>query len=78
MSSTPLPDLYAKWMEAALGTELPAEPRATCHDCVMCKGAAPPADLAPKVRFSPNSKCCTYTYCMYRCNLRGGMHLRVR
>lgn len=60
MGSTPLPDLYAKWMEDALGSELPAEPRATCHDCVMCKGAAQPAELAREVRFSPNSKCCTY------------------
>jgi Fe-S-cluster containining protein len=60
MSSTPLPDLYAKWMEDALGSELPAEPRATCHDCVMCKGAAQPAEVAREVRFSPNSKCCTY------------------
>jgi len=60
MSSTPLPDLYAKWMEDALGTELPAEPRATCHDCVMCKGAAQPAALAREIRFSPISKCCTY------------------
>ena len=25
MNSTPLPDLYAKWMEDALGSELPAE-----------------------------------------------------
>lgn len=60
MSSTPLPDLYAKWMEDALGSELPAEPRATCHDCVMCKGAAQPAEVAREIRFSPNSKCCTY------------------
>jgi len=60
MSSTPLPDLYAKWMEDALGSELPAEPRATCHDCVMCKGAAPPAEVAREVRFSPNVKCCGY------------------
>src|SRR5262245_15774211 len=35
-SATPLPPLYAGWMEALLGGSLPDESEATCDDCAMC------------------------------------------
>ncbi len=50
-----LPRLSAAWMEAVLGAPVPAEPRATCADCAMCRPAKPETPA-----FSPGVKCCTY------------------
>jgi hypothetical protein len=58
MSETPLPPLYARWVEHLLGTTIPAEPKATCSDCAMCDGRAD--DLPSEMRFRPDAKCCTY------------------
>lgn len=59
MTTTPLPKLYAKWMEELLGAELPGETRATCDDCVMCKPSATSA-LPDFSQFDPSIKCCTF------------------
>lgn len=58
-SSNPLPPLYARWFNELLGGELPAEPRATCHDCAMCDstGATQPTN---RQLYHPQVKCCTY------------------
>ena len=52
--SSPLPPTYTAWMTQLLDGPIPTEPRATCHDCAMCR---PDAGL---VRFDPQVKCCTY------------------
>ncbi|MCA9545602.1 MAG: hypothetical protein KC613_14455 [Myxococcales bacterium] len=50
-----LPVTYARWLEELLGEAPPSEPKATCHDCVMCQPDLP-ADRA----FNPATRCCTY------------------
>ncbi len=50
-----LPALYARWLEELLGEPAPDEPKATCHDCVMCQPGIP-EDRA----FNPSTRCCTY------------------
>jgi hypothetical protein len=55
MSETPLPPLYARWVEGLLGTTIPDEHKATCSDCAMCKDTIPVA-----LQFRPDTKCCTY------------------
>src|SRR5690242_5557372 len=60
MSTTPLPPLYASWMEECFGGELPSENRATCDDCAMCGEAAERDGTPPELRFDPTTKCCTY------------------
>ena len=57
-SSTPLPPLYARWIEELLGTEIPAQTRSTCEDCAMCKESADPR--LQLERFNPTFKCCTF------------------
>lgn len=58
MSTTPLPPLHARWIESAIGTELPAETRATCDHCAMLpdgdSGPIPPEPIFTRAR------CCTY------------------
>jgi hypothetical protein len=54
-STTPLPPLYARWIEGLLGAPVPAETDATCADCTMCR--EPPATE----RFDAKTRCCTYT-----------------
>jgi hypothetical protein len=55
MSETPLPPLYARWVEGLLGATIPEEHEATCSDCAMCKDDVPAA-----LQFRPDAKCCTY------------------
>lgn len=52
-----LPPLYARWMRAAAGAEVPREEIATCRSCVML-----PAGDAPSTTtfFNPATKCCTF------------------
>jgi len=50
-----LPELYAPWMAALLGGEVPEETRATCDDCAMAKPTRPGAPAF----FDPHLKCCT-------------------
>ncbi len=58
--STSLPPLYAGWLTALLGGEIPAEEEATCDDCAMCPPANSAASASPLTFFSPETKCCTY------------------
>jgi Fe-S-cluster containining protein len=55
MSTSPLPDLYQRWVSQIVATDLPSERRATCLDCAMCGDAAGAATA-----FRPDTKCCTY------------------
>jgi hypothetical protein len=55
MSETPLPPLYARWVEGLLGATIPEEHKATCSDCAMCKD-----DIPAALQFRPELKCCTY------------------
>ena len=43
-----LPELYAPWMAALLGGEVPEETRATCDDCVMAKPTRPAGTAPPQ------------------------------
>ncbi|HEX8073082.1 MAG TPA: hypothetical protein VF546_24255 [Pyrinomonadaceae bacterium] len=56
---SPLPPLYAAWVEQFLAGPLPHERDATCDDCAMCaaEGQTVPAG---EVRFNPQTKCCAY------------------
>ncbi|MCC7536485.1 MAG: hypothetical protein IT379_09735 [Deltaproteobacteria bacterium] len=53
-SSTPLPPLYAAWLDELIGAPTPAETDSTCEDCAMCR--LPPVEE----RWEPSVKCCTY------------------
>lgn len=58
-TASPLPPLYANWFAGLLGGEIPAETRATCHDCAMCDTRAEPQPAGLHL-FNPQGKCCTY------------------
>jgi hypothetical protein len=54
--ASPLPPLYASWVEALLGDSIPPETRAICQDCVMCEEGAD--HQAPdSLLFNPKTKC---------------------
>lgn len=57
--TSPLPPLYARWMEAWLPGPVPSETKATCSNCAMCAKDDAPA-TAHENYFSPVTKCCTY------------------
>ncbi len=59
-SLSPLPPLYARWMRECLAGDIPREPKATCHDCAMCRAPANAAPEQDAVFYDPRSKCCTY------------------
>src|SRR6266498_5696232 len=56
---SPLPALYAAWIDQLLAGPLPQESNATCDDCAML-----PEDTRKPARseafFNPQTKCCTY------------------
>lgn len=55
---SPLPPLYARWMNEFLPGPLPAETKATCQACPMLERDEPPG---PGVVFFDNKiKCCAY------------------
>ena len=54
-----LPEPLGRWAMGLLGTALPAETRATCHDCVMCLPEGLPHD-PQRIAFDPRIRCCTY------------------
>jgi len=55
---SPLPPLYARWMNEYLPAPLPAETKATCQACPMLERDEPPG---PGVVFFHNKiKCCAY------------------
>ena len=56
---SPLPPLYAGWVDTLLAGPIPHETEATCDDCAMCAPAGAPADVSD-VFFDPRTKCCTY------------------
>ena len=58
-NSSPLPPLYAGWLDDLLGGDIPNETRATCNDCAMCDSSAKDPKDAARF-FNPQSKCCTY------------------
>jgi hypothetical protein len=58
-ASSPLPQLYARWFDDLLGGDIPAETRATCHDCAMCESGGD-FQKPNSTFFNPQSKCCTY------------------
>jgi hypothetical protein len=60
MIASPLPPLYASWIDEALGGPLPEERHATCSACAMCKPTADTAATASLTLFDPATKCCTY------------------
>lgn len=55
---SPLPPLYARWMDEFLAGPIPPETHATCLDCPMCSGD--PTRNSSGYSFNPNAKCCTY------------------
>jgi hypothetical protein len=57
--SSPLPQLYARWFDELLGGDIPAETRATCHDCAMCENGGD-FQKPDSTFFNPQTKCCTY------------------
>jgi len=52
-----LPPLYARWMRAQVGFDLPREEVATCDRCVMLPTDAAAPDTT---FFEPTTKCCTF------------------
>lgn len=58
LPTSPLPPLYAAWLEQFLAAPMPHEPDATCDDCAMCADGREPN--ANEIFFNPQTKCCTY------------------
>jgi hypothetical protein len=55
-----LPALFDTWLRDILDDVPDAEPRAACHDCVLCS----PTDWSagvPSTQFTHSTRCCTYT-----------------
>lgn len=57
---SPLPPLYAPWIEEVLGGPAPEERHATCSACAMCEPTNGAAATASLTVFDPATKCCTY------------------
>src|SRR5262249_54047658 len=58
--SSPLPPLYATWIDQLLGARIPAETDATCDDCAMCAPAGTASQSTAEMFYNPDTKCCTY------------------
>jgi hypothetical protein len=58
---SPLPPLYAGWLEALVSGPLPAQPLATCDSCVQAPGGSGGFPLGHPGSFLPDIKCCGYT-----------------
>jgi hypothetical protein len=60
-SASPLPPLYAAWMNDLLAGEIPPETKSTCSNCAM---AAPAGTVISEKNandfFDPDLKCCTF------------------
>lgn len=61
-TTTPLPPLYARWVEQLVGGVVPAEHKATCDDCVMLRDEEEKAATTTtgEVFFDSQTRCCTY------------------
>lgn len=58
MSDSPLPPLYAGWLDELLAGPIPPETHATCSQCAMCPtDTQTPRGLGT---FDPTIKCCTF------------------
>lgn len=57
--TSPLPPLYAAWMDELLAGHIPHESDATCDDCAMCGGEGREA-RGGETFFNPQTKCCAY------------------
>lgn len=58
ISSSPLPPLYAAWVDELFRGPIPRETEATCSDCAMWPG---PNDRGREGDFfRPDTKCCTF------------------
>ncbi len=57
--SSPLPPLYAAWMDQILAGPIPEETEATCEHCAMCNKGDARLTGATNF-FNPQTKCCTY------------------
>jgi hypothetical protein len=57
--TSPLPPLYAAWMDQLFAGPIPEETNATCADCAMCapEGHRP---TGADYYFSPHVKCCGF------------------
>ena len=58
IQTSPLPPLYAAWMDELLAGPIPRETDATCDDCAMCADGEEPEESG--AFFSRETKCCTY------------------
>ncbi len=58
IQSSPLPSLYAAWMDEMLAGPIPRETDATCDDCAMT--ATNGIGENERIFFNPETKCCTY------------------
>ena len=56
---SPLPPLYAAWMDQLLAGPLPHEEDATCDDCAMLSEDGE-HHSSSEVFFNPQTKCCSY------------------
>lgn len=59
LASSPLPPLYAVWMDQLLAGPIPHETDATCDDCAMLP-VDDEAHSNTAVFFNPETKCCSY------------------
>lgn len=57
--NSPLPPLYAAWMDDLFAAPIPSESDATCDDCAMCAGSDEEKE-ASGTFFDPHVKCCSY------------------
>ncbi len=57
--NSPLPPLYAAWMDDLFAAPIPSESDATCDDCAMCAGSDE-EKAASTTFFDPHVKCCSY------------------
>lgn len=59
LTPSPLPPLYAAWMDQLLAGPIPRETDATCDDCAMCSTETSPR-AGSEIFYNPATKCCTY------------------
>src|SRR5258706_6959334 len=59
LPTSPLPPLYAAWIDQLLGGSIPQETDATCDDCAMLPDVGQTPE-ASGVFFNPETKCCSY------------------
>src|SRR6266496_960042 len=57
--TSPLPPLYAAWMDDLFAAPIPSESDATCDECAMCVGSDDERETSGTF-FDPHVKCCSY------------------